>query len=299
MSNFWEQNLLSPSLGGIEFPIDDRQVGLGRNFARSVYPYRNGQGVEDLGRKVYQFTLKVPLFRGVSEAHYPETYLSLLRIIEDDELRGEVEYVDPEFGPLDVKLVDYNWTTAADRRDGGVLTIQLEERGFEESILATLSHFAGSGPSRAAQHAADADFEIAQTGERPGFSLTETWQSFQAMLDQGALAADELAARIDEVYFVAEKVITFSAVNELQRFSLYNSVVDFLGAAEDVVEDVKTRDGSRGRRAVEVLLPVAMDMYQVAERYLGDADRAEEVAYHNPGNPLGYPQGQRITVPAA
>ena len=42
-----------------------------------------------------------------------------------------------------------------------------------------------------------------------------------------------------------------------------------------------------------------MDMYQVAERYLGSADRAEEVAYHNPGNPLAYPQGQRITVPAA
>lgn len=297
MPKYWEESLLVATLGFVEFPVGDRQVTLGRNFVRNVYPYRKGQGVEDLGRKVYRFNLTVPLFRGVDEAHYPDTYLRLLAIIEDDDLRGEVEYVDPEFGPLDVKIEDYNWRTEPGRRDGGTLTIQLEERGFEQSLLDDLNHFANSGPTRAAQHAHDVDFDAAQTGEAPGFSLTETWQAFQAAIDAGALAADEIAARLDEVYFVAEKVVAFSAKDELARFSLYNSLIDFLGAAEDVAEDASTR--SLGERALEVVLPIEMDMFQVAQQYLGNADRAEEVAFHNPGNPLFYPRGARLKVPAA
>jgi prophage DNA circulation protein len=297
MADFWTDTTLTASLGFVAFPIADRQVSTGRNFARNVYPYRNGQGVEDLGRKVYQFSLTVPLFRGVDEAHYPDTYLQLLSIIEDDELRGEVEYVDPEFGPLDVKIVDYSWQTVAERRQGGVLTIQLEERGFEQSLLASLSHFAQSGPTRAAQHAHDVDFDVAATGETVDFSLTLAWQKFQAAIDQGALATDEIAAHLDELYLVAEKVVAFSAEDEIERFSLYNSLIAFLGAAEDIAEDAA--DKSIGVQLIEIALPDDMDMFQIAGRYLGDAGRAEEVAFHNQGNPLLYARGQILRVPAS
>lgn len=297
MANYWEQALLTASLGYVEFPVADRQVGVGRNFVRNVYPYRKGQGIEDLNRKVYTFNLTVPLFRGVDESHYPDTYLRLLSLIEDDDVRGEVEYVDPEFGPLNVKIVDYSWRTESKSRDGGVLTIQLEERGFEEELLANLSHFPSSGPTRAKQHAEDVDFDAAATGESVNWSLTTAWQTFQAAIDQGALRTDEIAAQLDEVYLVCEKVAAFSAQDEIERFSLYNSMIDFLGASEDVADDAA--DKSVGVALMEVVLPADMDMFQVAGRYLADSGRAEEIAFLNPGNPLLYPRGQTLKVPAA
>lgn len=297
MPQYWEQNLLSATLGYVELPIGDRQVKLGRNFARNVFPYRNGQGVEDLGRKVYLFTLTVPLFRGMDPEHYPDTYLRLLAIIEDDELRGEVEYVDPEFGPLDVKIVDYDWHTVAERRDGGVLTITLEERGFDTSVLDSINLPTLSGPRRAEQFALDVDREASLLSADLGFSLTDAWRAFQDALDQGALAVDDIAAQLDEIYLVAEKAIAFSAVDEIERWSLYNSIVDFLGAAEDSAD--VAADKSVGARLVEVVLPDDMDMFQIASRYLKDASRAEEVAFYNPTSPLSYPRGSTVRVPAS
>jgi prophage DNA circulation protein len=302
MAGFWEQSLLTASLGYVEFPVGDRQVSTGRTFARYAYPYRDGQGVEDLGRKIYQFSLTVPLFRGVSPAHYPDTYDRLIAIVENDDLRGEVEYVDPEFGPLQVKIVDYNWRTVAERRDGGVLTLALEERGFEQSLLQNLSSPELAGRARAAQLAQDVDFGLASFDLPPeepidggSFSLTAAWQEFQSALDTAAMAADELAAKLDEVRLVAEKVLTFSARDELERFSLYNSVIDFLGAAEDAS---KTSAGGVVRKLVEVVLPVDMDAFTVAQRYLGSADRADEIIADNPGDPLLYPRGSRLQVAA-
>jgi hypothetical protein len=129
------------------------------------------------------------------------------------------------------------------------------------------------------------------------FSLTATWRTFQAAIDEGALRTDELAAQLDEVYLVAEKVAAFSAKDELERFSLYNSLIDFLGSAEDVANEAA--DKSVGAALLEVVLPDDMDMFQIAGRYLGDAARAEEVAFHNPGNPLFYPRGLTLKVPSA
>lgn len=302
MPNFWEQSLLTASLNYVEFPVGDRGVNTGRNFARYAYPYRDGQGVEDLGRKVYQFSLTVPLFRGVSTSHYPDTYDRLIAIIEDDDLRGEVEYVDPEYGPINVKIVDYGWRTVAERRDGGVLTIQLEERGFEQSLLQNLSSPELAGRARAAQLAQDVDFGMAALGLPPeeqidggSFSLTDAYQKFQAAIDEGALAADEVAAQLDEITLVTEKVLSFSAVEELQRFSIYNAAIDFLGACEDVgneaVEPVET--------LIEIVLADDMDAFAIAARYLGNASRADEVIFQNPGDPLLYPRGSVITVPAS
>ena len=42
-----------------------------------------------------------------------------------------------------------------------------------------------------------------------------------------------------------------------------------------------------------------MDMFQIAARYLGNADRAEDIAFNNPGNPLLYLRGTRVSVPVS
>jgi prophage DNA circulation protein len=300
MPNYWEQSLLTASLNYVEFPVAERSVSTGRNFARYVYPYRDGQGVEDLGRKVYQFSLTVPLFRGVSPEHYPDTYDRLIAIIEDDDLRGEVEYVDPEHGPINVKIIDYGWRTVAERRDGGVLTIQLEERGFAQSLLQNLSSPELAGRARASQLAQDVDFGMAALGLPPeeqidggSFSLTAAWQQFQATIDAGALAADEVAAVLDEITLITEKVLSFSALDELQRFSIYNAAIDFLGATQDVADEAATPI----RALIQIVLADDMDAFGIAARYLGDASRADEVIFQNPGDPLLYPRGSTVLVP--
>jgi prophage DNA circulation protein len=295
MATWWSDNLLEASLNYVEFPVAARAVKTGRNFARYTYPYRDGQGVEDLGRKVYVFSLTVPLFRGMGDGIYPDKYEQLIAIIEDADLRGEVEYIDPEFGPIQVKLVDYDWQTVAEKQDGGVLTLTLEEVGFEQSLLSDLNRPNLGGATRGVQLAGEIDADIAATGEGVTFSLTDAWNTFERALETGALAADEVAAQLDEVYLVANKAAAFCARDELERWSIFNSIVDFLGAAEEHSDNAADR--SAGAALVEVLLPDTMDMFAIAQKYLGDANRAEEVAYANPGNPLAYARGSVVRVP--
>lgn len=313
MADYWQQNLLQASLDGVEFPVAERQVMTGRHFARYQYAFRDGQGVEDLGRKTYEFNLTIPLFRGVNVGHYPDTFNRLVAIVEDVELRGEVEYVDPEYGPFDVKIVDYSWSTDPARRDGGMLTLKLEERGFDQSLLQNLTSSSLSGRSRADALARTVDFELGTLPDvtqedlavafdttdsgRP-FSLTQLWSDFQGALDQGALAADEIAAQLDELTFFAEKVLNFSAIDELKRWSIYNSTIDFLGAAQDVADE--TAKQSPTLRVLEVVLPGDMSPYDIAQSYLGDAGRATEVMFANPStNPLLYARGTLIRLPSA
>lgn len=301
MSDYWEDNLLEGSIGYVEVPITDRKVGMGRNWVRTQIPYRNGQGGEDTGRKAYTFNLTLPLYRGVKEEYYPDAYQRLIALLEDPDARGEVEYVDPEFGPLNVKIVDYDASTPSDKRNGVTLTVVLEELGFDSSLLDELRQPKLAGASRALFHAQTVDQEVAfldvPEADKPGFSLTDTWRAFQASLDAGALAADEIAARLDEVYLVAEKFITFSAKDEIERWSLFNSVVMFAGAAEDFANDSAENQSGSSADLVETTLPVTMSAYDIASAYYGDAGRADEVIFNNPtAQPLAYPTGSTVRL---
>lgn len=304
-TGYWEANLHGASLGYVEFPVSDRTVQTGRNFARHQLPYRDGQGGEDLGRKVYQWNLTVPLYRGMDwsgEELYPSTYLRLIAIIEDPELRGEVEYVDSEFGPFQVKILDYSMHTPADKRDGVDMQITLEELGFDASALSNISRPKVPGEAEASLFAAsvdqDVDFVDVPQADKPSISLTQAWRDFQSALDAGALAADVVAERMDELYLVAEKYVNFSAKDEIQRWSIFTSTVRFLGAAEDVGNE-SARNENANTTLIEATLPADMSAYDIATYYHDDAGRADEVIFNNQtSNPMLYSRGAVVRLNA-
>jgi hypothetical protein len=304
MSGYWEENLIPASLGYVEIPIGNRTWSTGRNFARYTLPYRDGQGGEDLGRKVYVFNITVPLYRGMyaegGEELYPDRYHQLIALIEDPDQRGEVEYFDPEFGLIPVKIVDYDASTPPDRRDGVELRIVLEELAFDSSALSNLARPKAASEAQAIEYATAADQDVTFTDgpqeDKPAFSLTETWRAFQASLDAGAQSADAVAARLDEVYFVAEKFANYSDKDELQRWSIFVSTVNMLGACEDIGDD-RARNENAGTRLVAFVLPVEMSAYDIATAYHGDSSRAEEVIFNNQStSPMSFPQGSTVML---
>lgn len=301
MADWWESNLVESMLGYVVVPVASRKLGVGRRLSRTEYPYRDGQGVEDLGRKAQTFTVMMPLFRGVDPDYYPDTYRRLLSLMEDPDQRGSMEWVDPEFGPIPVQIIDMDIDAQGERRDGVMLTLVLEERGLDQSLLSNLSQPKLAGASRASLFATLVDQEISfidvPASEKPAFSLTAAWQSFQAALDTGALAADQVAAKLDEVYFVCERVINFSAKDELERWSLFNSVIDFAGAAEDYANQSSANQTSKAAQLVEVILAADMSAYDIGSYYYDDASRAEEIIADNPtSNPMRYPRGTTIRI---
>jgi prophage DNA circulation protein len=300
MPGWWEQNLLTATIGFVEVPISDRRVQTGREWARHRFPYRDGQGGEDLGRKVYVWNLTIPLYRGIDPDLYPDRYHQLIALIEDPESRGECEFTDPEWGPFNVKLVDYSISTPADRRDGVELQITLEELGFDASALANLTRPKVAGAAEALSYAADVDQEVAFSGDDPvnipPRTLTDSWRDFQASLDEGALAADVVAERMDELYLVADKYAQYSARDEIERWSIFTSTVALLGAAEDYADE-SARNENAQTRLIEVRIPSDMSAYDIASTYHGDAGRAEEVLFNNPNtNPASYPRGAMVRL---
>jgi hypothetical protein len=303
--DWWEENLVESTLGYIEVPVASRKLGLGLRVARTDYPYRKGQGIEALGGKAQTFTVMLPLYRGLissdPDLYYPNAYQRLIALIEDEDQRGSVEWVDPEFGPVPVQIIDYDIDADASKRDGVMMTIVLEERGLDQSLLTHLSQPKLAGASRAALFAAQVDQEVAFTdvpqSEKPSFSLTQTWQDFQAALDTGALAADQIAARLDEVYMVANRFIEFSAKDEIERWSLFNSVVDFAGAAEDAANQTAANQSNTAGGLIEVVLQADMSAYDIGSYYYDDAGRADDIIADNPtANPMRYPRGTTVLI---
>lgn len=309
--DYWSQNLLpsklAASLGDgsdVEFEIRERNVESGQKLARYPYPYRAGQGVEGLGRKIYIWNLKCPLSRGVGINHYPGTVDNLVKLIEAE--GGELEFMDPEWGPFKVIVTDWAWLTVAEVRNGGVLTMVLEERSFEQSISDNLNKPEFAKRALAAKLATSLDNALELLGTSlpnisdgaKGFSLTEMWNDVQDALDTAALAADDIAARIDEVFLVGQDIYNFSAEDELERWSITNSVADFLGAIEEVGNG--SGDTPPGETMVKKVLPDTMSMYDIANWLYKDPFRAEEISFNNPvANPMAYPRGMTIKAFAA
>jgi prophage DNA circulation protein len=302
--SYFSENLIDAQLGNVTFDVSSRRIEFGREYARIRYPYRSGQGVEDLGRKIYIFTIEAPLFRGVRESDYPKTSDDLLALVTNEDDKGELVYIDPEFGAFDVKIADVSWSIDAQETDGGRMVLTLEERSFEQDLLANVNNGKLAARGSAAKAAArtdylmDAQFDPNVDPVEPStFSLTEAWTTVQDALDTAAMSADGVAAQIDEFVSVSQRALTFSARDELARWSITCSVVDAIGFAFVAGDDAATDSAPNGFR--EIVLPADMSIYEIAAKYLGDPAQAERIALDNPAeNPFAYPRGSRILVAA-
>lgn len=307
-----DQNLLPAQLGSVSFLVSSRHIEGGRTKAKFRYPYRDGQGVEDMGRTPNTFKLTIPLYRGMaadaenSDAIYPGTLDRIVEIVDSSDLRGEVEYVDPAYGVFRVSIMDYQWTEDAERQDGGVLTLTLEERGFEESLLKNVLSGKLTARARALNAAKDADyfFDVLLRGPDTtrykrdaanGWTLANAWSKFQDLLDKGALTLDDAASRIDSVSFLAQRIMSFDVGDELSRWSLTNSCTSFMSAARDTTASAASKPGTT---LVKYTVPGGMSSYEIAQALYQDASRADEITDNNPtSNPMLYQPGTVLMVP--
>ena len=155
---YWTTNLLDASLqSGDEelfFPVADRNVDGGRDWASRKYPFRDGQSDEDTGGRPRSLTYSIPLFRGVEEDHYPNGMNDLVEFVESAEHRGRAVLTDPEWGPLDVRMTGFTWVTNSKQRDGGELQLTFET--LTDRVLG-VSPVDGNGSTTQADAAAEAD----------------------------------------------------------------------------------------------------------------------------------------------
>lgn len=151
----------------LTFPVQDRDVSGGRAFARRRYPFRNGQGDEDTGLDPRVLTYTVPLFRSVTEGDYPDLFNKLVEAFESDSWKGRATLVDPEFGPLSVRMVSYEWGVTSKAREGGMLRMSFETLGLDESfaILETLGSATEPGSNDSTLAATKTDDALADAGK--------------------------------------------------------------------------------------------------------------------------------------
>lgn len=322
MSDVWSQILQTCKLGGLELPVATLRRTGGFSFARQKYPFRPGQDVEDTGREPLRFTLTVPLFEGMTleggSALYPGRYEELMFLCVDSARAGEVEYIDPVLGPYRVKIATFNADDNSNDRDGGLFTIELEERiAEEESLRLTLSETGGNALSRASELGEDVDARLEERGvtksdlsqgfKDAGYPLEGeevAWPEGEvfssavtsgfAAMSAGALAVDDVAAQVDRFTGRVDAVLAFDALEELDAWSARSSLVrlreTFSRAAERLV-------ASDSRRITTFVTTGSTNLYRIAQQLYGDARQADSIARLNAiANPLAIPAGTTLRV---
>lgn len=310
----WEETLHEASLGGVPFPVSDRRISGGRAYAPRKYPHRDGQDTEDTGREPYVFELVIPLFADVDPSHYPDTYASLRGIVDNEDLQGELEYVDPELGPLPIKVRQWTWSETARERDGGIFSITLEERSHEPFLFAILQAppearatavdlgreldalgTVGEDDIRAAWAAEGADFGDYEIEPKDGELWTGLTTDFFDALEEDALAADELTERVDRFRFRGGIVLGMDELQDPEAWTGAQLLMRLLDSVSQAAESYAAQQPA----ATLWRVPQEMSAWEISLRNFATDERAEEIMRLNPiANPLFYPAGMVVTLPS-
>lgn len=313
----WDQILHTPKLGGVGIDLERRNVRGGRMFARHQYPYRDGQQVEDTGRAPFSFELSIPLHASIDSSDYPDKFEQLRSLVENDDIAGEVEYVDPIMGPIDVKIVHYEWEDSARVRDGCTLRVRLEEAtteaylqidtqsadpqsASENSAASADSGLADTGVTEDAVVSAWADAGVSLSGTELDFSAGQIFLSLHAnfftelsgaSFDSGRIGrlVDTYRARLDAV----------AEMDEMRTAAAWSVRVACIQMADSM-----TQAAEAGLAALPPVItwtvPRRLSSMEIAVALYGDNTRREEVELRNPvQNPLFYNAGSQVRVLAA
>lgn len=310
---WWEENLATASFAGVEFPLAERGVEGGRVSVRRKLPFVDGARHEDLGRDGVVWDLTIPLFRGVSEDHYPGTYRRLLELFSD----GAVgEYVDPEQGTFTAKVTKWRWNTDPRKRDGGVFQVRIEESSEESAPFLRPSPTSPRLASSIARTSDEADAELADLGvsgdetleamDKAGFPadrglsieagavLTTVVGAAAAVLRVATGSSDEIAAIVDYTLGQIGAVMELDAVVGDDGVAALNALVDLAGAVRELGDAAMARAPS----VVELEIPtgtvsafeLAATLYGTVERYAEVLDRAPTLC------PLFYTAGAVVRL---
>lgn len=302
MSGWWEENLQEGKLGDLPIPITRRRKRGGRDGARHRFAFRDGQAVEDTGRMPRVYDLEIPLFRDVSESHYPIRKDNILRVIEDAQTKGSLEYTDPEDGAIRVKAFEYEWVTDATQRDGGILNLVLEEDNIRLGEDGSLTDEDALSKSLELAIAFDSylmdlpEAVLQEMREETGFldSMSDFVNSVYDGVDQVALAADSYAAYIDAATNTLNRLINYPPFGDVQNWSIVNACVDLVGSMTTAIERKQARDKPS---YTTFTTPSEMSVYEVAVALYGDEVRGPEISLsNNLVNPMAIPAGTALRV---
>lgn len=306
------EDLNEARLGGVVFPVGSRSISGGRAFARRRYPFRDGQATEGTGREPYKFSLGVPLFADVDPEHYPSVYEQLRAQLDDPDVSGRMEYVDPELGPINVQVVDWTWKQTAEQRDGGLFDIDLEEVSFDDAVFSTRSIDDRGAASLAAElvdttledvgisnadvSAALADAGVPVSDGEPlldGAPTVSLLDGFTDTLDDGALEADALASSVDTLR------IRLGAIGDLPALGTIDGwpAIQALSRLTAAVSDIAAAALASTVPVVFYAVPDSMSAFEIAVALYGDGARGEEVMRRNPSRDgLSYRPGTQLRV---
>lgn len=135
MTDYWADNLRLASIHGVEVDVSSRRISGGHAFGRHMYQGRAGQDTEPTGAQPLALALTIELDRAVDESNYPSRYMALLDVLQDTELGGRIDYIDPIFGPLPMQVVNWTATEQAGRRNGAVIELSIEQRVTDTLVL--------------------------------------------------------------------------------------------------------------------------------------------------------------------
>lgn len=313
MTDLWDETLQPASFAGIEFPVASRSLGGGRALARKRYPNRPGQSVEETGREPYTFELEIPLFADVEPEHYPNTFESLRYAFDDPDTGALAEYVDPELGPLQAQVDTWTWRTAAGARNGGVLTVKLEEVSHEDFVLTTSTRDAQRSAEDAAAEIDErigdlgiSEEDLEQSFLAGGVPLSEDekdklsgelWSTqvtrFVESIEDGISTAEEMAARLDGMRRRIDILVNLPGMQAPAAAFAHHAAMR-LGASLVEMGDELV---SRAPPLVEHIILSEQSVYEVASQLYGSPDRAAEILQRNPSpSPLFLPAGTRLVV---
>jgi prophage DNA circulation protein len=117
----WALNLLPASFRGVEFDILSTDDEADRALARHAYPYRDGEDIEDMGRRARRISIKA--------IFYGDDYESRLQaFIEALDEADSGTLVHPVFGVMDdVQAAGYKIHHDAETIDSCTISIEFEE----------------------------------------------------------------------------------------------------------------------------------------------------------------------------
>ena len=315
----WEEELLEFSLDGLVLPLKERRIRGGTDFAGVKYQGVSGQDTEPTGLKERHFDIVTELFSDVDEAHYPGLYRDLHDLLMDVGKMGEVEYNDVVWGPIPVIIADWDIFEEAGKRDGATITLEIQERASDP---VTFIDGAGMDPSGMASiHAVDLDAALGDIGisledietgfddigypldvddalSFPELFITLT-DGFFDLLEEGAVAADELAWEVDRYRARVDKVMSFDPMREATNWGAFYSAVSLADTVTRAADIAGGNDSDQGPQFVEFTVPEVMSAQEISQMYYGTPAKAQAIIARNPvPNPLFYPEGKILTIEA-
>lgn len=321
----WDEILLTASIGPIdgsgeklEFPVRTRTVTGGRMGASRRYPYRNGQDYEDTGQEPLSLQFTVELYEDVDPSHYPSLFFDLIDFLDGDEALGQAELIDPELGPLPVRMMPWRWSSSAENRNGGVLDLAFETIGEEGAILYvddslyTPTAQADIAAANVDQQIADSnisaetiddafdEYDVALTAAeiRAGLNMPARWSNLLARYKStvtSPVSSTNVATSVDIMRRRIEAMQSVSVdLSPDEAFPIISNCNVLMGAVTDIGQEA-FQDSPR---VIEVEVERDSSIYEVAVQRFNDVNYSDILIDLNPTVPTNFiPAGTIIIVP--